>query len=149
MPPTITKDTSQISDIRGDVSIGDVVCTGVPLFAAGSTSFPPIEALCLFGGPVIEQWLRALGLQRHQYAKLASESTAIRYQEEFVRRSHLHTGDCDVVIGGWHMMWPGDDFYYPLEMRLAILTLREAEPFYEGSPLFQVGSLRSSFPAMR
>ncbi|WP_159260165.1 hypothetical protein [Komagataeibacter xylinus] len=34
-------------------------------------------------------------------------------------------------MGGWHQSWPEDDFYMPLEMRRAVLTLREAEPWYE------------------
>jgi len=29
------------------------------------------------------------------------------------------------------MIWPDDDFFFPLEMRLLVTTIRDAEPFYE------------------
>lgn len=35
------------------------------------------------------------------------------------------------VLGGWHASWPDDEFYLPRQMRLALWTFREAEPWVE------------------
>ena len=52
-------------------------------------------------------------------------------EAEFVRRAPFYEDGADVILGGWHMMWPDDDFFLPREMRLLATTIREAEPFVE------------------
>jgi hypothetical protein len=39
------------------------------------------------------------------------------------------------------MIWPDDDFFMPLEMRLVATTLRDAEPFLEVW-LSELGNIR-------
>lgn len=119
--------------LRGEPTFAGIACDGTPLYALRDRlpSFPPFEALCLYGGEYVERWLGDLGLQRHEYVAAAGEPEAIAYQEEYRARSPLFDPAWDVVIGGWHCFWSDDDFYLPLEMRLAAITLRDAEPWYE------------------
>lgn len=107
----------------------DIECSGDPLHVQEAWSFPPFEALCLYGGAPVSSWLKHLRLERFEYYAAGTEAVAREYEAEFVRRSPIHNGAADVVLGGWHQMWPEDDFYLPLEMRLAMLTLRDAEPW--------------------
>jgi len=109
----------------------EISFSGVPLYASSALSFPPFAAVCLYGDEVIELWLRSLRLERHQYQEAEREPLALEYEDEFVRRSPLYTGDVDAVLGGWHMMWPEDDFFLPLEMRLLIAIYRGGEPYRE------------------
>jgi hypothetical protein len=109
----------------------DIPFTGIRLYATAGTSFPPFEAICLYGSGKVETWLRSKGLERYQYEYAAQEPLAEEYNAEFMRRSPLYTRGADAVVGGWHMMWPADDFFFPLEIRLVVLTMREAEPYWE------------------
>ena len=79
----------------------------------------------------MKRWLRSIGLERHQYQEAEGEPLALEYEGEFVRRAPLYAGDIDAVVGGWHKMWPEDDFFLPLEMRLLVATFRDAEPYRE------------------
>ncbi|AJG22393.1 hypothetical protein [Cupriavidus basilensis] len=116
---------------EADVPISDLQCDGLRLHAAEGKSFPPFEAVCLYGGECVAAWLKNLGLERHEYEKAASEPEAVGYFDAYAARSPIYRGDVDVVVGGWHQCWPDDEFYMPLEMRLAVLTLRDSEPWYE------------------
>ncbi len=109
----------------------EISCTGEPLYAVRGDSFPPIEAVCLYGGARVEEWLRDLGLARHQYSSTYHLPIVQEYMDEFTGRSPLYSGKVDVVVGGWHMMWPEDDFFLPLEIRLVLTTIRDAEPYFE------------------
>ncbi len=121
-PRTVTSAGSVFSEIS---------FSGAPLYASLAQSFPPFPALCLYGDEVIERWLHSIGLARHQYQEAEGHPLALEYEEEFVRRAPLYSGEIDAVVGGWHMMWPEDDFFLPLEMRLLVSTFRDAEPYWE------------------
>jgi hypothetical protein len=95
------------------------------------SSFPPFEAVCLYGGPAVARWLSSLGLERFQYSEARSQHVAEEYEQEFMRRAPFYMEGVDVIVGGWHMIWPDDDFYLPREMRLLATTIRDAEPFLE------------------
>lgn len=104
---------------------------GVPLKAVESLSLPPIEAIMLYGGPAVDDWLKGRGIRRWEYAELRPEE--IRdYEEYFMERCPL-TSDTPPFarIGGWHSLWSDDDYYTPREMRLMMWTFEEAEPWYE------------------
>jgi hypothetical protein len=131
---------AEIEPVRGDTQykvfetapgLADLQCDGLPLHAIEGTSFPPFEAVCLYGGANVATWLKSLGLERHQYEQAACEPEAMDYFDAYMERSPIYQGGADVVIGGWHHCWAEDDFYLPLEMRLAAFTLRDAEPWYE------------------
>jgi hypothetical protein len=106
-------------------------CDGAPLYATEAMSFPPLAAVCLYGGEKIEQWLGEMGRQRFEYQLLLSEPMCEEYQAEFARRSVLKRDDVDIVVGGWHELWPEDEYYTPAELRLLYMTLRDAEPWIE------------------
>ena len=119
----------------------DISCTGRRLYAVLGTSFPPFEAVCLYGSDKIGSWLASLGLKRIQYAAASSQAIAKAYDAEFIRRVPFYAGCADVLVGEWHMIWPDDDFFMPLEMRLVATTLRDAEPFLEVW-LSELGNIR-------
>lgn len=117
--------------LHSDTECADLSCDGLPLYATPAISLPPFEALCLYGSARIAEWLRGQGLQRHDYMAAADATAAMDYRDIYDEKSFLRRGDLDAVIGGWHQLWPDDDFYMPLEMRLAAITLRDAAPWYE------------------
>jgi hypothetical protein len=104
---------------------------GVPLYGHEALSLPPIEALCLYGGRVVERWLRSLGLDHTDYDQLAGTELGELYNNEYQKQSPLFSDEYAAVLGGWHAIWPDDDFYIPREMRLVLWTLRDAEPWIE------------------
>lgn len=112
-----------------NVEFHALTCTGEPLYAREERSFPPFEALCLYGSDIVAAWLKKMGLERFEYDAASADRVAREYVGEFVRRSPVHLNNADVVLGGWHQMWQEDAFYFPLEMRLAMLTVRDAEPW--------------------
>lgn len=105
---------------------------GTPLFGREVASFPPLEAVCLYGGAAVVEWLASEGLHRTDYDCAAVTAVGEAYQRTYVARSPLTSGDePHAILGGWHAIWPDDDFYLPREMRLVIWTLAEAEPWVE------------------
>lgn len=104
---------------------------GASLYATLFKSFPPFAALCCHGSERISRWLTSEGYARHEYWHLRSEIIE-EYEQEWMRRSPFyHPGEAVMVVGGWHFLWPEDDYYVPPECRLLFLTLRDAEPWYE------------------
>jgi len=112
-------------------SFSEISCTGEPLYAVPAKSFPPFEAVCLYGSARVEEWLRSQGKARHQYDSAFSSPVVRDYMDEFTDRAPMYSGEADAIIGGWHMCWPEDDFFMPLETRLVLTTIRDSEPFYE------------------
>jgi hypothetical protein len=103
--------------------------SGEPLYATERTSFPPFEALCLHGSTRVADWLASLGLERHLYWKVSRDLTKA-YEEHYVRRLFEMEEGADVIVGGWHQMWPEDDYYVPRELTYVLKTLRDAEPWF-------------------
>lgn len=109
---------------------------GEPLYGVEAISFPPFEALCMHGGPAVEEWLGKQDLRRIDYEDFdLNESPAVRaYRKERRKRNPwLPDGDdgTAAVLGGWHVMWPEDDWYMPPDIQLAIWTFRDSEPWIE------------------
>jgi hypothetical protein len=115
---------------------------GLRLFGREVSSFPPIQALCLYGGPTVDEWLTSEGLDRTDYDIAETTEAGEAYQEQYRKRCPLYLADQPVaVLGGWHAYWPSDEFYLPREMRLACWTFRESEPWlevFERSPNLRV-----------
>jgi hypothetical protein len=123
-PIHIDRQETPLADLRMD--------GGTPLYGTEVWSFPPIEAVCLYGGPAVETWLEDEGLERIDYDVAATTEVGDVYQEEYRKRCPLYLSEPPAaVLGGWHALWPDDDFYLPLEMHLALWTFREAEPWIE------------------
>lgn len=112
--------------------VADVAFPGaVPLKAVPSVSLPPLEALILYGGPAVDDWLKRRGLHRWEYSELPREETQ-GYETYFHERCPLMSASPPFArVGGWHILWSDDDFYIPREMRLMIWTFRDSEPWYE------------------
>jgi hypothetical protein len=105
---------------------------GLPLFGREVKSFPPLDALCLYGGPAVGEWLTSEGLDRTDYDLAATTEIGEAYRKEYRNRCPLYWDEQPVaVLGGWHTSWPDDDFYLPREMRLMLWTFRESEPWVE------------------
>jgi hypothetical protein len=103
----------------------------VPLTAKPATSLPPFEAVLLYGGPAVQEWLTSLRLQRWQYDDASPE-----VREQYLKEFNVQLPLCKehppfARIGGWHVSWPDDNFYIPREMRLMVWTFQDAEPWYE------------------
>lgn len=120
--------------------------SGEPLYAIDRTSFPPFEALCLHGSPRVADWLKSLGLRRYEYWKVPRDLVR-DYERHYVARVGDLQRGADVIVGGWHDMWPEDDYYKPPELTYVLRTLRDAEPWYTvwHSPMSQGTSARIHF----
>jgi len=104
-------------------------CSGLPLYAIESRSFPPVEALCLHGSERIGTWLSSMGLARHEYWRVPRDQIS-EYEEHYSKQSAFNHQKAHAIVGGWHVMWPEDDFYIPPELTFIALTLHDAEPWY-------------------
>ncbi len=104
---------------------------GTPLFGTEAKSFPPIEAVCLYGGAIVEEWLLSEEMKRTDYDVAATTEIGEAYQQVYRQRSPLFTDGPAAVLGGWHAIWQDDEFYLPQEMRLVLWTFRDAEPWIE------------------
>ncbi len=113
------------------ISFRDKVLNGIPLNGFIAASFPPLEALCLYGGDEIEKWIQSLGKLQTDFDELHDSEIGKAYNREFQRRCPLYTGQADAVIGGWHMMWPESNSYDEHGSQIYIWTFRDAEPWLE------------------
>lgn len=105
---------------------------GTPLYGVEQLSFPPLYAVCLYGGPAVSEWLASRGLDRTDYDAAETTDEGAAYQEVYRARCPLYLADPPAaVLGGWHTSWPDDEFYLPREMRLVVWTFRESEPWVE------------------
>lgn len=105
---------------------------GLPLVGVEQASFPPLEALRLYGGDAVGRWLDSLGLSRADAAEhLCHTEAGEAYEREYQSRCPLYTGEAYAVLGGWHMRWPEDDIYDRGGDRLLLWTPRDAEPWVE------------------
>jgi hypothetical protein len=100
---------------------------GTPLYARPSRSFPPLAAVCLYGSNEVESWLKSKGLERYDYEQVENDAYHAVWQE----RCPLFANECAAMLGGWHIIWPEDDFYMPREMKLLIWTFKDSEPWIE------------------
>ncbi len=115
-------------------TLEDVEIEGQKLYGVESRSFPPIDAVCLYGSEKVETWLREQNRKRTDYDALQGEIID-QYGDYWMERSPysapaLHD-QYFAVMGGWHIHWPDDDFYMPKEMELVVWTFRDAEPYVE------------------
>jgi hypothetical protein len=129
-------------DQRPDVPLSRLgIQDGIPLYGHEAPSFPPFEAVCLYGGSVIDEWLDSLGAERTEYDALVMTELAASYQQEYRKRCPLFRDEYAAVLAGWHTIWPDDEFYIPREMRLLLWTFRDAEPWievFERAPNFPI-----------
>jgi hypothetical protein len=119
----VTVSTGKLSEVKFEESI--------PLAAKPATSLPPLQAVVLYGGQAIQDWLKSQGLERWEYDDVASD-VRNQYEAHFNAQLPLLSEHPPFArIGGWHISWPDDDFYIPREMRLMVWTFQDSEPWYE------------------
>jgi hypothetical protein len=114
-------------------NLSTLTVEGLPLYGIEAESFPPIQAVCLYGSEHVEQWVESLGLSRRDYDAVEQTPLGEAYQNIWLARSPLGNNKESIVavMGGWHMLWPDDDFYMPPEINLIVWTFRNAEPYIE------------------
>ena len=111
---------------------------GLPLVGQAASSFPPLEALCLYGGPAVGEWLESLGMPRNAYHHPAvyRSDAADLYITEYMKRSPLYAtrddpGRAVVVMGGWwHSVYLQRDYEHGGDTFL-LLAMRHGEPWLE------------------
>lgn len=114
---------------------------GTPLYGHEAMSIPPIEALCLYGGEPVERWLASQGLDRTDYDAAFNTDVGKAYNRVYQDRCPFFWNGPAAVLGGWHTIWPDDDYYLPREMRLVLWTFWESEPWievFERAPNFPI-----------
>jgi len=130
---TTTEDVEKLHNVNGltdDLSKIDFE-NSIPLTVKPAISLPPLEAVLLYGGEAVQQWLSTQGLKRWEYSDVTSEVSDL-YQKYVGARLPLFMDHPPVArIGGWHILWSDDDYYLPREMRLMVWTFQDAEPWYE------------------
>ena len=112
-------------------TIDQLALDGQPLYGVPTLSFPPLPAVCLYGGMDVEDWLRSIGLTRYDYHHAFFSELGRNYEKEWLGRSPWLAGQYYGIMGGWHVLWPDDDFYMPPEMNLLVWTFRDSEPWVE------------------
>lgn len=130
---TTTEDDEKLCNVNvSTANLSEVVFEdAVPLTAKPATSLPPLEALLLYGGAPVQEWLSSRGLQRWNYSDVATDVRDF-YLKHFNPHLPLFLEQPPFArIGGWHVLWPDDYFYIPREMRLMVWTFQDAEPWYE------------------
>lgn len=127
----VEDESDWIAIVGPSVHLSQSGSDGIPLFGKPMPSFPPLEAVCLYGNAEIELWLKSQGLSRHEAEALYGTSLGEAYEKKYQQQSPLYAGTADVVLGGWHMMWPEDDAYDEHEGDLILWTFRDAEPWLE------------------
>ena len=130
---TTAEDDEQLRNVNvstgklSDVAFED----SVPLTAKPATSTPPLDAVILYGGAAVQEWLSAQGLKRWEYSNVSTETQAF-YRDFINSRLPLFQEEPPFArIGGWHIGWADDYFYIPREMKLMVWTFQDAEPWYE------------------
>jgi hypothetical protein len=111
---------------------------GIPLVGQVVSSFPPLEALCLYGGPAVGDWLQSLGMPRNAYHHPAvyRSEVADLYITEYMKHSPLFLATDDpgravVVMGGWwHSAYLQRDYEHGGDTFL-LLAVRGGEPWLE------------------
>lgn len=123
-------ETRPIVERAGHEPFASLSLSGTPLCVTSERmSFPPLPALCLYGPPAIGELLASLGLERHEYWKLPRE-LATPYERHYARDVRQLEEGADVLVGGWHRLWPEDRYYTPRELTYVLLTLRDGEPSF-------------------
>jgi hypothetical protein len=113
----------------------EIEFSGTPLYQKPIQSFPPLEAVLLYGGTNIQNWFQELGLKRYQYGQIYRDETNRKLISDFSQiwfeRTQILEQDATLIVGGWHKFWSDDCFYIPKEAPLIFQTLQDAEPWYE------------------
>lgn len=109
------------------------VTEGLKLYAHHDSSFPPLEAVFKFGSSNLTQWL-ASNQWKPEWGcndNFPDRTPVDMYEREYRNRLPLFSGDAHVVIGGWHMPWPDEDWDDLVGQQLIAWTFAESEPWVE------------------
>ena len=106
---------------------------GTRLYAAPSTSLPPLESVFKFGSSRLRAWLAENGWSPEWgYNGNFKDRDPVRaYEEAFQKESPLYTSKAYAVLGGWHVPWPDEDWDGLANTELILWTIAESEPWVE------------------
>ena len=104
------------------------------LHARSVDSFPPIEAVFLFGSEKVKEWTKSNEWDQewgyNDY--FPPKHSGNPYIEIYIREDPLfHKSPPYAVLGGWHHQWPDDAFQDLIDDELLVTTYRESEPWVE------------------
>ena len=124
--------------LNPDTVIPDDVADGVLLIDKEAPSFPPLEAVCLYGSTAVGDWLHSLGVSRQDCGDAAVYRSGMgdAYILEYMKHSPIYVAEedappVDVVMGGWwHSVYLQSDYEHNGDSFL-LATLRDAEPWVE------------------
>lgn len=113
--------------LRGRGSAG-----GTPLFASPWRSYPPIEGIFLRGSERIGDWLAENRWERTWgYNDNFPDRRVVSEYEAWWQGQHpFYTSTAVAVRGGWHFVWPDDDWLERVDEELVLWTL-SGEPWLE------------------
>jgi len=113
------------------INLAEFPLSGTPLYGVEALSFPPLPAVCLYGEQDVVSWLLSIGMTRYDYHHAFFSELGRSYEQEWLKRSPWLSESYYAVMGGWHVLWPEDDFYMPPEMNLMLWTFQDSEPWVE------------------
>ncbi|MFO0694487.1 MAG: hypothetical protein U0230_13085 [Polyangiales bacterium] len=114
-------------------SYGDAApAGGTPLFASPWRSYPPIEGIFLRGSERIGDWLAENRWERTWgYNDNFPDRRVVSEYEAWWQGQHpFYTSTAVAVRGGWHFVWPDDDWLERVDEELVLWTL-SGEPWLE------------------
>ncbi len=117
----------------GSVSIDTEPPTGgTKLYARPWESLPPIEALFLRGSDNIGQWLAQNDWKRSWgFNDNFGDSALVHDYEAWWQSEHpFYKGEGFGIAGGWHFVWPDEDWHDRVEDELVFWTL-QGKPWIE------------------
>lgn len=117
---------------RQVLSVAQPPAGGVPLYGRPHKSMPPIEAIFLLGSDVVGEWLKENKWDRSWgYNDNFPDSSIVAAYERWWQSEHpFYSGEGVALMGGWHFVWPDDDWYELVREELVLWTLR-SEPWVE------------------
>jgi hypothetical protein len=119
-------------DYQPGLRLADAGCSGGrPLYGHERRSLAPLQAICLYGGDRVTDWLAENEWRRTDYDIAESSELGQEYLSVWSKQSPLYSEEYAAVLHGWHQQWPEDDFYMPAEMTLLMWTFWDAEPWLE------------------
>lgn len=105
---------------------------GSPLFARPWKSYPPIEGIFLLGSARVGDWLEANQWERSwgYNDNFGGRDLVHEYESWWQSQHPFYTKRAAAVRGGWHFVWPDDDWLDRVHDELVLWTLT-GEPWIE------------------
>jgi hypothetical protein len=109
---------------------------GTPLYGIEKPSYPPLQILCLEGGPIVEDWLSELGMKKTDadHPRVYDTPEGSAYELFFQSHDPVILNNCFACLGGYHMTWPESETIYDHGKQFVLITIKDSEPWIEVWP---------------